>query len=558
MKYMKIGIGQLQLHPENIQFHWEQIIQIIHEAKAAGTQLLLFPAFSVTGYLPNDITLFPDFYEDCQKIHEKIIQLAKDITIIWGSIIYQPQKLTPAVFIAQNQKLLFSTMTNTIYPLTIDKETITLSICQEERAPKEKIASKADLTLVFYQTPGTLLSSAKAEPETIIVPVPTLYLRNEGLAYSGKQIFVCPGKSQYILPQTKQVFTVPKGNIGYFSLEDIMNHQEAHVLPIENIYQRTIEGIRLFMKYSHLSKVVIGLSGGIDSALNACLYQQALGAENVFLVNMPSRYNSHLTQNLARDLSSKLGCAYGIFPIEDSVQQTINQLENTPFWRNGKRFHLTVSSFTGENIQARDRGSRLLAAIAQSIGGVFTANCNKTEITVGYATMYGDQAGFLAATGNLWKYEVYDLARYIDKVIYQTPVLAPIIDLKPSAELSPAQDITKGLGDPLIYSYHDKLFSAWEDRKIPLSLGEILLAYRENRLGKELGCEEHIITENFPNIEVFIRDLEKWWKAYQGMATVKKLQSPPVLIVHNPPRNENMTRVQSPYYSETYSKIKQL
>lgn len=560
---MKIAIGQIELQPEQINANFQQITEIIRQGKEQQVDLLVFPAFSVTGYLPQETVLFADFYQDCQNIHEQIAKLAENITIIWGSITYQAGQVTPTVFIAQQQKIIYAVPMQDrkeAYPLSIEskknKETKTIGISLCRRQP-EKIMPETDsiLQLVFYPTPEEMISSADETTENAPF-TPTLYLRNTGIAYEGKKVFVLPGKSRYSHPTQAEVYTLPENQGGLFILPDKIN-PTLEKEPIASIYTRTIYGIRNFMQANGLKKVVIGLSGGIDSALNACLYQQAIGAENLLLVNMPSRYNSQLTQDLAQSLSQRLGCFYGVFPIEKSVNLTANQLQETPFSFGETKFFLEVNSFTKENIQARDRGSRLLAAIAQSVSGVFTANCNKTEIAAGYATMYGDQAGFLAATGNLWKHEVYALAQYMDEEIYQAPVLQEIIQLKPSAELSPAQDITKGLGDPLVYDYHDKLFASWEDRKEPLTLEKILTLYQQKTLGKEICCPQTLIDQHFSDAKTFIADLERWWKAYRGMATVKKIQSPPLLIVHHPPRKGNNATMGQPYFSQQYITLKE-
>ncbi len=552
----QIAIGQIQIRPEDLGYHEQQIMQIAQAGKKANIDFLVFPAFSTTGYLPKDSILFPDFYQDLQTIDQEIAAQAENITIAWGSVTYEQHQVIPTIFLAQNKKIIASITANrqsAYHRLSLDGIDLAICCSWNEPQPHPECAKENidQLQLVFYTNPAQEL----IEPHKNI-DSPILYLHNNGLAYEEKQIFVLPGNSKYITPASKEILSVPFGETGLFPLTTLTTPTNPPTPEIGTIYERTIYGIRSFMENNHLKKVVIGLSGGIDSALGACLYQQAIGAENVLLINMPSRYNSDLTQNLAKKLSKKLGCFYGVFPIEDSITNTIFQLENTPLTKEDAALNLKVSSFTGENIQARDRGSRILAAIAQSVSGVFTANCNKTEIAVGYATMYGDQAGFLAATGNLWKYEVYALARYMDEHIYKAPILADIINLKPSAELSPQQDITKGLGDPLIYDYHDKLLAAWEDSKTPLTLEEILKLYGQKQLGKIIGCEQRIIDNHFPTAEDFVADLERWWHAYAGIANVKRHQSPPILIVHNPPQSAHQHRLHSPYFSPKYLKLK--
>lgn len=552
----KIAIGQIQIRPEDLCCHEQQIIQIIQEGKKAQLDFLVFPAFSTTGYLPKDAILFPDFYRDCKVLDQKIAAQAENIIIAWGSITYEQHQVVPTIFLAQNKNIIAAIpagQESTCHHISLNSNDIAVEFSWDRPQTGCKSSKEKDdqLQLVFYTNPTQELTGHYENTD-----FPTIYLHNHGLAYEGKQIFVLPGNSSYTTPKGKEILSVPFGKTGLFPLDTFKPTIADTAEKTALLYERTVYGIRSFMAINHLKKAVIGLSGGIDSALGACLYEQAIGKDNVLLINMPSRYNSNLTQSLAKKLSEKLGCFYGVFPIEESIKGTIAQLESTPLTRGQETLNLKVSDFTGENIQARDRGSRLLAAIAQSVSGVFTANCNKTEIAVGYATMYGDQAGFLAATGNLWKHEVYALARYLDKYIYHDSVLAEIINLKPSAELSPQQDITKGLGDPLVYDYHDKLLAAWEDRETPLTLAEILNLYMQRQLGKELGCAQEIIDEHFPTAAGFINDLEKWWRAYEGMANVKRLQSPPILIVHNPPQSSHRHRLHSPYFSPDYLKLK--
>jgi NAD+ synthase (glutamine-hydrolysing) len=280
----------------------------------------------------------------------------------------------------------------------------------------------------------------------------------------------------------------------------------------------------------NVERVVIGASGGIDSALSAVLFARVLGPEKVFLVNMPSRYNSDLTKNAARQLAERLGCPFAVIPIEESCGHTVAQLTQTQF--EGTQIKLSLSQFVRENIQARDRGGRILAAVAASVGGVFSCNANKTELTVGYSTLYGDQAGFLAPLADLWKRDVYLLAQHYNDVVYGREVIPKeTLFVKPSAELSADQDVTKGLGDPIEYAYHDCLFKHWVEAWTRLTPYDCLVAYQEGKLEELIGCETGLVRRLFPNAKVFISDLERWWNLYQGMGAVKRMQAPPVVAL---------------------------
>ena len=300
----------------------------------------------------------------------------------------------------------------------------------------------------------------------------------------------------------------------------------------QKIIQHIVNWLRDYAVQARAQGFVVGVSGGIDSAVAAALYVDAIGAENVLLVNMPSRFNSATTKGLAAQLADNLGCRHMIVPIEESVTHTVDQLTTVPIMGKcaAEGEHLTISSFVRENMQARDRSGRVLSAVAAAWGAGFTCNANKAESTVGYATLYGDQAGFLSALADLWKHEVYALARYLNTEIYKCEVVPQgIIDIVPSAELSDAQNVDEGKGDPIRYPYHDYLFRAFaENNETP---EEILEYYAQNALEAQIGCAEGLVAAYFSTAADFIADLERWWGLYTGMAVAKRIQSPPLLSV---------------------------
>ena len=330
---------------------------------------------------------------------------------------------------------------------------------------------------------------------------------------------------------------------------------------IPTLFKALQYGLRQFLAQTGIKKIVIGASGGIDSALNAALYSTVLPSENLYLVNMPSRYNSDMTKDLAYQLARNIGCHYGVFPIEEGVSATIEELENTSFTKYNT--FLQLSTLAKENIQARDRSSRILAGIASAVNGAFTCNGNKTEFTVGYATMYGDLAGFLAVTGDVWKTDVYTLARYMNESIFQREVIPQgSIDVVPSAELSDAQDVTQGLGDPLQYEYHDCLFRAFVEgtphtlTHQRLTPEDILRVYENGTLEHLLGLPNPV-SHYFTSTEQFIQDLERWWKSFNGLAVAKRIQSPPLFLISERAFGTDLSESQlKPYFSRNYYVMK--
>jgi NAD+ synthase (glutamine-hydrolysing) len=310
----------------------------------------------------------------------------------------------------------------------------------------------------------------------------------------------------------------------------------------------------------HKDKVVIGASGGIDSAVAAALYCDILGPENVLLINMPSRFNSDTTKNLAEELANNLGCLYTIVPIEDAANLTLHQLSNSAIHNlnTGEEFDLEVAPLVAENIQARDRSSRVLAAFASAINGCFTCNANKAETTVGYCTLYGDHAGFLAILADLWKHQVYDLGRYLNESVFEKPVIPQgIFDVVPSAELSELHDIDAGQGDPLHYPYHDRLFQAFQEWWQPVSPEEVLDWYDQGTIDKQLGCEVGLVKQLFPTAEAFISDLERWWKQFKGIGIAKRIQAPPIVAISRRAYGFDFRESQNPvYFSTRYLALK--
>ena len=379
---------------------------------------------------------------------------------------------------------------------------------------------------------------------------------------------------------------------------------------IPTLFKALQYGIRQFLAQTGIKKIVIGASGGIDSAFNAALYSTVLPPENLYLINMPSRYNSDMTKDLAYQLAQNIGCHYGVFPIEEGVNATIAQLEGQTFTKSPlkasghvhkhtladdatisnsttdticesqqittnhtEQTHvdtdldtitfLQLSTLAKENIQARDRSSRILAGIASAVNGAFTCNGNKTEFTIGYATMYGDLAGFLAVTGDVWKTDVYALARYMNEYIFKREVIPQgSIDVVPSAELSDAQDVTQGLGDPLQYEYHDCLFRAFVEgtpHTLPhqrLTPEDILCAYEKGTLEHLLGLS-HPVSHYFTSTDQFINDLERWWKSFNGLAVAKRIQSPPLFLISERAFGSDLSESQlKPYFSRGYEACK--
>lgn len=620
---MKIQICQMEVTPGHPTINLAKMLSNIELAKKNAVDLIIFSELCIPGYLLGDLWEMEDFLKDCEQCGHEIRHASKDISIIFGNIAIDPLKINEdgrirkynALFFAEDQK--FITPKNFHYPFTIKTLLPNYREFDDSRYfySLEKLANEMDAKLEnllnpfeskygnfacilcedgwdadYHYSPLDFLT--KKNPDLIIniscspftlnknnkrnrtfskqsakYRLPILYVNNIGIQNNGKTIFTFDGQSTIYHPNgSNETLLPPFQEIN--KIFDYTKKQGIQITPtqsnepeIKQIFESLQYGTKLFLKQLGIKKVVIGLSGGIDSAVAAALYATILKPEDLLLVNMPSQFNAELTKNLAFALASNLGCFYTQIPIDESVALSKKQIDQLTITSPNQKLTKTLqlSPFALENIQARDRSSRILSALSVAFGGGFTSNANKTETTVGYSTLYGDHAGFLANLADLWKYHVYELGEYINNNIYQKEVIPKgIFTVVPSAELSEKQDVTKGLGDPIIYEYHDRLFQSWVERWVRATPETILHWYQKGTITKELHLLKPI-DHYFASTKDFIDDLERWWNLYQGMAIAKRIQAPPILAITRRAFGFDHRESQcGAYYTSNYHKLKAL
>jgi NAD+ synthase (glutamine-hydrolysing) len=489
---MKFTVAQLNYHIGNFSGNRELICKAIRKAKDDGSDLIIFSELCIPGYPPLDLLDRYDFIEKCNQTVLEIARECVGIAAIVGSptINKRPEgkKLFNSALLLSEGKIIFSVNKGLLPTYDIFDEyryfeperqfsvfefkgkRIALTIC-EDLWDEQPFDNEFEKTRLYVVSPMEELSKQKPDIIINIAASPFSYSKIE----AKENIFISKAL-KYRIPvisvnqtgaQTELIFdgasilVSDNGEIlrqlpffeeavETFSFEYLKSG--SALLPVKNdtialIYKALVMGLRDYFIKTGLTKSIIGLSGGIDSALCLCIAVEALGNKNVRALLMPSRYSSDHSVNDAVALSENLGVHYDIINIERPFTAFEEVLAPAFSGRN--------PDVTEENIQARIRAV-LLMAISNKHGCILLNTSNKSEASVGYGTLYGDMSGGLSVIGDVYKTDVYRLAHYINRKEEIIPV--NIIKKLPSAELRPGQFDTDSLPDyeildSILYQY---------------------------------------------------------------------------------------------------------
>lgn len=493
---MKIAIAQLNYHIGNFEGNLEKMQGMVTKAKALKADIVVFGELATCGYPPRDFLEFDDFITKAYASVGKLAEMAKGIAIVVGSPSHNPKiegkdLFNSAFFLADGEikhvqhKTLLPTYdifdeyryfepAHEWQTLTYKGKKIALTVCEDiwnvgNENPLYRICpmdemmdEKPDLMINISASPFSYeqapqrIHVIKANVERYKLPV--FYANQSGgqtdIIFDGGSIVMSPdGKVFDEMPYFEECLRV-------YDLDSVLRggvSQEQSKDKMTLIHDALIVGIQDYFRKMGLKKAILGLSGGIDSAVVAVLAARALGADNVRCILMPSQYSSDHSVNDARQLAEKLGIQYDVVPIEPMFE-TYMQTLKPYFWG-------FPQNLTEENLQARIRGM-LLMAFSNKFGNILLNTSNKSEMAVGYGTLYGDMCGGLSVIGDVYKMEVYALARFINKDGEVIPLSS--IEKPPSAELRPNQKDSDSLPD---YEILDKvLFQYIEKRQGPKEL----------------------------------------------------------------------------------------
>jgi NAD+ synthase (glutamine-hydrolysing) len=449
---MKIALAQLNYQIGNFELNTSKIIEHLEKGKQQGADLVVFAELAICGYPARDFLEFEEFIELCEQSAQEIALHTQDIACIIGlpvknTLVAGKDLYNAAYFIEKG--VVKSIIRKALLPNydVFDEyryfEPSMVFDCIEFMGQKIAVTICEDLWNInnnplYVSNPMDELIKQQPALMINIAASPFSYLHDD------ERVEVLSGNaSQYKLPllyvnqvgaQTEIIFD--GGSMAF----DQEGHHDALILGIQDYFSK-----------SGFSKAVLGLSGGIDSAIVCALACRALGPENVMAVLMPSKYSTDHSINDAMDLVNNIGCMHEIIPIKEAADAFENMMapafKDLPF------------NITEENIQARCRGV-IVMAMSNKFGYIVLNTSNKSECAVGYGTLYGDMCGAIGVIGDVYKTQIFQLARHINKdkeIIPENTIVKP-----PSAELRPDQKDSDSLPD---YDQLDKILYLYIELK---------------------------------------------------------------------------------------------
>ena len=420
-------------------------------------QLVVFPELAVAGYPAEDLLFNPDFRRQVEAGVSRLVAGIRGIHALIGYPLYEGGRIYNAGAIIgegrigaiyRKQELPnYQVFDEPRYfargdaPAVLDVAgfAVGLNVCEDvwHTEPARRAAQAgARLLCVPNASPFNLGKQAEREAElkrrVVEAGVPVVYVNHVG----GQDDLVFDGGSLVVNTDGSVAARAPDFEAGLYPVDFVLEQGSARALPAsvhvdasaeDCVYRALVLGVKDYARKNGFKGAVLGLSGGIDSALTLAIAVDALGAQNVTAVMMPTRFTSDLSLEGAAEQARKLGVAYHLIPIESSYESVRAALQG---------MLPDTSGLTGENLQARVRGT-LLMAVSNRTGKLLLCTSNKSELAMGYGTLYGDMAGGFAPLADVLKTRVYALARHRNTLSPAIP--QAVIDREPSAELAAGQ-----------------------------------------------------------------------------------------------------------------------
>src|SRR6202451_2184093 len=497
---MKIALAQFNPTVGDFEGNSKRILELAAEAKSRGAEIAVFSALCICGFPPQDLIERPAFVDRNQ---QELVRLAKSIQlpslvgfvgkaqddtgkpvansaalIANGKILFEQRKMLLPTYDVFDESRYFQPA-HTQHIFSFDTEKLGVTICEDawndksfwnqrlyDRDPIAEIVGKGStLLLNLSSSPYTIdKRSLRHDMLQAIAKeyrVPVVYVNQVG----GNDSLIFDGSSVAFMPDGRVAARAKSFEEDLVLFNSVTGEGDIRPLvedELETAFRALVIGTRDYVRKCGFRQVVVGLSGGVDSALVAAIATDALGHENVLGVAMPSPYSSENSMRDARRLAEHLGIKFLVLPINetfDSYRKTL-----------APAFTGTREDVTEENIQARIRGN-LLMALSNKFGSLVLSTGNKSELAVGYCTLYGDMAGGLAVISDVPKTMIYELAKFVNRSREVIPIAT--LTKPPSAELRPNQTDQDSLPP---YDLLDRILKAYvEELRSP---SQIAAQYR--------------------------------------------------------------------------------
>jgi len=459
---LRVALAQQNFVVGDLRGNAERIVRLAREARANGARLIVFSELSLTGYSPEDLLLRDDFIAAAADAVEEVARAAAGgIDLIVGApvrehghlfnaalhlsdgrIAHRCRKRSLPNYEVFDEKRYFSAGPDEACVFRVDGVALGLTVCEDiwqPHAAADAARAGADCLVNLSASPFDVAKQARRD-ETLRARIgetglPVIYVNQVG----GQDDLVFDGDSRVFNRAGRCVFRAPPFEEGVWCCDigadaAACDETPPQVAPVEIIRRALSTGLRDYVEKHAFAGVVVGLSGGIDSALVLILAVEALGAARVKAVMMPSEYTSAQSIEDARLIARNAGVELLEVPITNVFETMLAEL--APVFKGRQR------DVTEENLQARIRGS-LLMSISNKLGLMVVATSNKSELAVGYSTLYGDTVGGYAPLKDLFKNRVYQLAAHCNRERERIP--RSIIERAPTAELAPGQLDTDSL-----------------------------------------------------------------------------------------------------------------
>lgn len=481
---MKVLIAQINPIIGDLKGNTQKIIESIQQGKEQKVDLVVFPEMVLTGYPPKDFLLLPHFLEAVEKHLQKIIQATKEIAALVGlprrSCHLSQQVLYNSAAFIENcllnsyiDKILLPTYDvfdekryfepgEKVKTFVFKGEKIAVTLCEDIWKQNSFLNScyyLRDPVAEFQSEQPTLLINLSASPYSI-----NKFEKRLNVCLKTAQTLQCPvilcnqvgahdslifdGGSLWVQPNglVQKALSFKTQNL-FLDLSQVPFKEKNQIHHLSDLYDALSLGLKDYFKKLNFKKACLGLSGGIDSAVVACLAAEVLGAENVWAISMPSRYSAFESLRDATQLAKNLGIHHQEISIEQVFASYLSLLD--PVFKNHP------SDVTEENLQSRIRGM-ILMAFSNKFGYLLLNTANKSELAMGYCTLYGDMCGALSVLGDLTKSRVYALAQWMNREKEVIPLYT--LQREPSAELRLNQKDSDSLPD---YNVIDHVIQAY-------------------------------------------------------------------------------------------------